>query len=65
MKSNTHIGSAVLQVAVTRTEKFPLPSRVTEPGGEKKSYRMDNYDDYEYVDAPYGDYQDGNYSDNN
>lgn len=45
-------GSVAVQGAIVRTERLPRPFADQEP------FKVDNYDDYEYVDAPYDDYQD-------
>ena len=46
--------NAALEAALARTASLPPPTRI----GERRLPEADNYDDFQYVDAPYDDYQD-------
>ena len=47
-------GAKTLGAAIGRVERFSRPVN----GNTQESNRVDNYDDYNYVDCPYDDYQD-------
>lgn len=59
METFTQQDSKALAGSLARTEHFSVP----DPGSRatKTLSRIDDYDDYQYVDCPYDDYQD--YSD--